>query len=778
MGGVNAPAVAEALARTFSAPAGRYLTEHDGGSWAFENWTAASVLGHVEGRARIGLPFDPARLSWGCFDLDGKKPELGRAWALATAQRIARAFLDLGFRVLLERSRSGLGFHVWILFDADGPRLDEWRELAAALLRTLGLPDDFSERAGVPGCYPWPKRDRGCGRVPYLPGFGLTNGHASGLLCDLETGEPLADQLGALNAAERTPAAAFVEALAVLRRIAPTPPRPERPKMQPRVFTGTLSPYAEKAIAAEVARVASAPEDSRHPTLYSAARNLGELVAGGELPRGLVETELADAAASAGLVGGRASEVEKTIRDGIEKGLQNPRHGDPPRKEAPRPEAVAPEEPAYLREELDGEAEPEAAPTVEASEPEKKPEADADAIPELPAVCWRGGFSAFRDAYSRCSEAANAYLFGAYLVLASLALGRRARLRVGFNVFPNVFVALVGDSGRSRKSTAQGFGRSDLRDVDEGVIHSLGVGSPEGLVKLFADDAKCPRRVLLDLGELATLLRKGAAEATRGLLPLIVDLYDCPPAVRLPNAKADVEGIEPYLCIMAGSTVEWIAASLSVEDARAGFAGRFMLFTGSPKPPIPWPPPPDLTARAEALAVLRVASEAHIFERVYPLAADARELWADWYNSDRARAYPSETLEVVAQRLPLFAWKLGLVYAALEGTPELTREQLTAAIAFADYQRETQRCVLGGLGDSLALRVEDRIKAALKTHGPLPGWRLSTLIRRVPAETLARALRNLGLVGVIEQRKQGRATVYALVSGQGSHGKAKGKAKG
>lgn len=777
--------LADSLARTFAGPPGRFLVERpDGkGAWAAETWTQAAVVAHVNGTQRLGFPFDPRHLNSAAFDVDGKRHEAGRAWSLAVALQIVRALADLRIRATLEQSRSGKGFHVWLLFAENGPSLADARELAAALLRKLGLVDDFSERPGVVGFYPWPPKTEGCGRVPYAPLFGACNGKVSGLLCNVETGEPLPDQATALDWVERTPADVFADALAILRKIAPAPAKPERPKMPPRTFTGELSAYADAALSGEVARVAAATDGERHPTLYSAARNLGELVAGGELPRPLVESALSDAAASAGLVGGRASEVEKTIRDGIEKGLTNPRHGDPAHKPSSKPQADGvsalaplPEEPEYLREELDGPEEE--GPAIEAAEPEAKPDSEGDAIPELPAVCWRGGFSAFRDAYAQCTEAANAYLFGAYLVLASLALGRQARLRVGFNVYPNIFAALVGPSGGSRKSTAQGFGRDALREVDESVIHSLGVGSPEGLVKLFADDAKRPRRVLLDLGELATLLRKGAAEATRGLLPLIVDLYDCPPAVRLPNAKADVEGVSPYLCIMAGSTLEWIAASLSVEDARAGFAGRFMLFTGNPKPPIPWPPPPDLEARGKALGILRDAMTRHSVERVYPLALDARDLWADWYNAERTRPYTSETLEIVAQRLPLFAWKLGLIYAALEGTPELTREQLVAAIAFADYQRDTQRLVLGGLGDSLALRIEDRVKAALKKHGPLPPWRLSTLIRRVPSELLARALRNLGLVGVIEQRKQGRATVYALVSGQGSQGKAKGKAKG
>ena len=75
----------------------------------------------------------------------------------------------------------------------------------------------------------------------------------------------------------------------------------------------------------------------------------------------------------------------------------------------------------------------------------------------------------------------------------------------------------------------------------------MGIGSPEGLLKLLGDDAGRSRRVLVELNETATLLRKGAQDGTRGLLPFVTGLFDNPPSARLPNSKVDVTATEPTL---------------------------------------------------------------------------------------------------------------------------------------------------------------------------------------------------------------------------------------
>lgn len=83
-----------------------------------------------------------------------------------------------------------------------------------------------------------------------------------------------------------------------------------------------LPAYARAALAAELTYVASAKEGSRNHTLFGAAANLGQLVAGGALPAELVTTELEQAGARIGL---SASEAATTVRSGLRAGADHPR---------------------------------------------------------------------------------------------------------------------------------------------------------------------------------------------------------------------------------------------------------------------------------------------------------------------------------------------------------------------------------------------------------------------------------------------------------------------
>jgi len=83
-----------------------------------------------------------------------------------------------------------------------------------------------------------------------------------------------------------------------------------------------LEPYAAAALREEAERVRRAPVGTRNNTLNAAAFALGQLVAAGLLERETVEGELAAAAYQAGL---EEPEVSRTLRSGLEAGLQEPR---------------------------------------------------------------------------------------------------------------------------------------------------------------------------------------------------------------------------------------------------------------------------------------------------------------------------------------------------------------------------------------------------------------------------------------------------------------------
>jgi hypothetical protein len=117
-----------------------------------------------------------------------------------------------------------------------------------------------------------------------------------------------------------------------------------------REWAGNISAYARAALEDEVARVATAPPGAggagsgRNNQLNKSAFALGQLVAGGELPRGLVKQELLTAAERCGLTnddGVRAT--EKTLQSGLSAGERLPRWApEPETSGVSRPRRLAP----------------------------------------------------------------------------------------------------------------------------------------------------------------------------------------------------------------------------------------------------------------------------------------------------------------------------------------------------------------------------------------------------------------------------------------------------
>ncbi len=83
-----------------------------------------------------------------------------------------------------------------------------------------------------------------------------------------------------------------------------------------------VSRYGQAALNQECSRIAATQEGGRNDALNCAAFSIGQLVAGGELSLAESHAALAEAATSAGLP---AHEVDKTLTNGLEAGMQVPR---------------------------------------------------------------------------------------------------------------------------------------------------------------------------------------------------------------------------------------------------------------------------------------------------------------------------------------------------------------------------------------------------------------------------------------------------------------------
>lgn len=102
-----------------------------------------------------------------------------------------------------------------------------------------------------------------------------------------------------------------------------TPAKRPMPAPAKNAATGSgTTKYGATALESECAKVALAPQGGRNATLNTAAFNIGQLVAGGEIDRSEAEAALLHAALRAGLP---EAEAGKTLASGMDAGEQEPR---------------------------------------------------------------------------------------------------------------------------------------------------------------------------------------------------------------------------------------------------------------------------------------------------------------------------------------------------------------------------------------------------------------------------------------------------------------------
>jgi hypothetical protein len=317
---------------------------------------------------------------------------------------------------------------------------------------------------------------------------------------------------------------------------------------------------------------------------------------------------------------------------------------------------------------------------------EERPPSAAAPFPPVPDAVWRGWFGLYRDAMAPTTEAPDAYHLGAALVSAGLVLGRSCYTVQGRRVYPNVYALLMGPSG-IKKDTAMERGElvlapPSLRTPE--YIRLPNISSAEGLI----EQMKGGQPVLVTISEMSTLLKQAKREGTSNIIPWLTSLYDCPPEARLPTRKDPITAKAPYLCVLAASTPDWFDADVTDDLIRGGFLGRFLFFTGDPKPALPRPPEPNpLALLALRTRLYEVADGLRKMGRqggdesgvAIPLSDDAGRWFDAWYPR-HARPGDTDDLATLFRRVPMFVQKIAMLYAVLDGQVEITAADLELAL--------------------------------------------------------------------------------------------------
>lgn len=305
-----------------------------------------------------------------------------------------------------------------------------------------------------------------------------------------------------------------------------------------------ISRYAQRALAAELAALASTTQGARNDQLNVAAFNLGQLVGAGALGEQDTRAALRDAALSAGLEPG---ETDRTIASGLPAGMANPRN-------------------------LTVAADPPEPPT------EPPPPPTGTQVEEF----WQA-----RPLLAHLHTTARARRTSPWAVL-GVALARIVAATPAAVVLPpivggqaslNTFIGLVGKSG-SGKGAAERVAAEAL--VYGTHIPTMQTGSGEGLVHAYrrrlrdGTQETVNEAVLFSVPEIDTLSALGSRQGAT-LMPVLRNAWSGEQlgfAYADPSRRLEVEPHTYRLCLVAG--IQPQRAQALLDEADGGTPQRFL----------------------------------------------------------------------------------------------------------------------------------------------------------------------------------------------------------
>jgi len=376
---------------------------------------------------------------------------------------------------------------------------------------------------------------------------------------------------------------------------------------------------------------------------------------------------------------------------------------------------------------------------------------------EIPEVAWRGLFADYRDMVGQTTEAADAFHYATFLQILGCTIGRRLHVYHAGKQFPNFYTCLVGRSGLTRKDTTWSRGEGILNDLHVYSEDELsppfksvrGLRSYEGLLDELAGERKVR---LIMLGELLSLFAKASQQSLGNIIPALTELYDMKDVINPPVHQKDVKPArEPFLSIMAGTTLDWLQKALTERDIYGGFANRWLYFYGIPKDPMPNPPKVDQDKRNKLVQDLNQVRDwsDSVPNGEITISNEANVLFADYYQEYYRRCQQPGLIPTLIVRIQDFIWKIALLYCIETMSETITQDHLAAALAIGAYLESSVTEIFANFGTSNGKAQETKLLELLKSEGkPVPERdvyrRLKVSAKEL--ETLVAPLIKIGLI--------------------------------
>jgi hypothetical protein len=371
--------------------------------------------------------------------------------------------------------------------------------------------------------------------------------------------------------------------------------------------------------------------------------------------------------------------------------------------------------------------------------------------------------------YTDNSESPLSYHIWCGLATIAGALQRKVYLRWGIGqvIYPNLYVVLIGPSGKTRKGVALGIAKDLLKQVpgvtvapesSSGKQSTILVMKRAGLDFVDPTDGKTKRHcsVTAFSEELSVFLGQGDI----AYLSSLTDWYDSKDDWEyetVGRGKDSIKGV--CLNLVGGTAPDWIQSMIPHEAVGGGFTSRVIFIVEEVRRKIV--PEHTMTVREIELQEMLV----HDLERISKMSgevrmtAEAKQLYVDWYLEESRKAdlgYPAVDDPRFAgynERRATHLRKLLLVCSAGRGDDLLIiPDDFTRAVSLLTGAELNMHKTFGGFGKSRTSEATETIKNYIEKVGITTRKTvLQRFYRDVDAFSLTQVeetLRQMGLVKV------------------------------
>lgn len=331
--------------------------------------------------------------------------------------------------------------------------------------------------------------------------------------------------------------------------------------------------------------------------------------------------------------------------------------------------------------------------------------------------------------YTDRSEPPTSYHTWTGLALISSALQRKVYLRWGYEtIYPNLYVVLVGPSGRTRKGTALNIGKDiiqgmGIKTIAEAITREALIKDIAQSLQSFNDPSTgsmswhCSVTVISD--ELSVFLGQNDVQ----FLSHLTDWYDSRTSWTYRTKGSGTDEIQGICMVLLGATApDWIPSMLPMEAIGGGFTSRVIFVVEEKKRRSD--PNQSMTEEEVELRkkLIKDLERIHNMKGHFEFSPEAKTFYEEWYidyenKLDSGRAPISDPrFSGYLSRRATHLRKLAMCISASHTDKRIiTKDDIERALRLLRTAEAQMPRAFGGVGTARYSEITDKVLQYIRT---------------------------------------------------------------